>query len=168
MKNVPGPKSSSKVALFYVHSDLGILLTDPLLQSKFVGCKRLLQNLLARSNKSYQNVYIIFSVSGVSSVANIFEHMSRSRKVIVVLTRHFWNGMNEFELDQATTMYHEHDLDDIIVIKVGDVPPRRIPPHVYTQMRNDTFLEWEDDANALRTFKEKPIERLRNQNEHAN
>ena len=76
--------------------------------------------------------------------------------------------MNEFELDQATTMYHEHDLDDIIVIKVGDVPPKRIPAHLYKQMRNDTFLEWEDDANAIRTFKEKLKERLQTQNEHAN
>ena len=75
--------------------------------------------------------------------------------------------MNEFELDQATTLYHDHELEDIIVIKVGDVPARRVPVHLYSQMRNGTFLEWEDDENAIETFKRKLKDRLRGTGEHA-
>ena len=82
--------------------------------------------------------------------------------MIAVLTRHYYNGMNEFELDQATALLHEHELDDIIVIKVGDVPVRSVPPHLYAQMRNGSFIEWEDDENAINTFKEKLKDRLRN------
>ena len=81
--------------------------------------------------------------------------------MIVVLTQHYYNGMNEFELDQATALLHEHELDDIIVIKLGDVPPRRIPPHLYAKMRDGSFIEWEDNENAIITFREKLKDRLR-------
>ena len=93
--------------------------------------------------------------------------MSRSKKVIVVLTPLYINGMTEFELDQAITRYHDHDLEDIIVIKVGDVPARRVPVHLYSQMRNGTYLEWENDENAIETFKSKLRDRLRGTGEHA-
>ena len=75
--------------------------------------------------------------------------------------------MNEFELDQATTLYHDHELEDILVIKVGDIPARRVPVHLYSQMRKGTFLEWEDDENAIETFKRKLKDRLRGTGEHA-
>ena len=82
--------------------------------------------------------------------------------MIVVLTQHYLNdGMNIFELDQATTLYHDQELDDIIVIKVGDVPARRVPAHLYTQMRTGRFLEWDNDNNAIETFKDKLKDRLR-------
>ena len=93
--------------------------------------------------------------------------MSRSKKVIVVLTRNFCTGMNVFELEQAITLYHDHVLEDVIVIKVGDVPPEKVPVHIYSQMRNGTFIEWEDDENAKETFKGKLIDRLRGNGEHA-
>ena len=81
--------------------------------------------------------------------------------MIVVLTQHLFNdGMNEFELDQATIKYHDNELEDIIVVKVGDVPARRIPVHLHTQMRTGRFLEWEDDVNAIETFKAKLKDRL--------
>ena len=86
---------------------------------------------------------------------SIFEHMSNSRKMIVILSQHYLNDMNEFELDQATTLFHDHEVEDINVIKVGDVPARRVPVHLYTQMRNGMFLEWEDNVNARETFKGK-------------
>ena len=96
------------------------------------------------------------------AIANIFEHMSRSRKVIVVLTQHYLNdGMNIFELDQATTLFHDQELEDIIVIKLGDVPARKVPVHLYTQMRTGRFLEWENDPNSITSFKETLKDRLR-------
>ena len=96
------------------------------------------------------------------AIANIFEHMSRSKKVIVILTQHYLDdGMNIFELDQATTLYHDQELDDIIVIKVGDVPARRVPAHLYTQMRTGRFLEWEHNPDAIERFKAQMQDRLR-------
>ena len=82
--------------------------------------------------------------------------------MIVVLTQDYVSdGMNIFELDQATTLYHDQDLDDIIVIKAGDVPARRVPAHLYTQMRTDRFIEWENDPNSIEGFKAKLKDRLR-------
>ena len=69
--------------------------------------------------------------------------------------------MNEFELDQATALLHEHELADIIVIKVGDVPARRVPAHLYAHMSNGKFIEWENDENAINTFKDKLKDKLR-------
>lgn len=86
--------------------------------------------------------------------------MARSRSFIVVLSRYYFNEMNEFELDQATALLHDHELADIIVIKLGEVPARNIPPHLYTQMRKGMFIEWEDDEHAIQTFKGKLVERL--------
>ena len=97
----------------------------------------------------------------MSIVANIFEHMRQSRKVIVVLTRHYFTGMTEFELDQATALVHEHELEDIIVIKVGRVPAKRVPPHLYAKMSDGSFIEWEDNENAIITFKEQLKDKLR-------
>lgn len=94
-------------------------------------------------------------------MANITENMSMSRKVIVVLSKHYINGMNEFELDQATALLHDHRIDDVIVIKLGTVPARNIPGHIYSQMKNGTFIEWEDDENAIDTFRAKMKDRLR-------
>ena len=99
--------------------------------------------------------------SGASIVANIFEHMSRSRTVLIVLTRHYYNGMNEFELDQATAMLYGHELDDIIVIKVGDVPARRVPPHLFAKMRSGSFIEWDENEDAINIFRGKLKDRLR-------
>ena len=101
-----------------------------------------------------------YSISGASYVANIVENLAKSRSFIVVLSKHYFNGMNEFELDQATSLLHAHELADIIVIKLGEVPARNIPPHLYTQMRKGRFIEWEDDEHAIQTFKRKLIERL--------
>ena len=84
--------------------------------------------------------------------------------MIVVLTRNYCNGINEFELDQAMALQREGKLDDIIVVKIGDVPANRVPVHLYTQMRNGTFLEWEDDIDAIDTFKGKLKDRLKNTN----
>ena len=106
------------------------------------------------------------SILGASIVANIYEHMVKSRKVIVVLSIHYFNGMNEFELDVATTLLHDHDIEDIIVIKLGDLPARRIPNHLYRQMRNDMFIEWEDDENAKEAFLGKLIDRLQRRPEY--
>ena len=81
--------------------------------------------------------------------------------MIVVLTQHYLNdGMNLFELDQATTLYHDQELDDIIVIKVGDVQARRVPAHLYTQMRTGIFLEWEHEPNAIERVKSQVQDRL--------
>ena len=77
-------------------------------------------------------ITVLKRVTFLQVSANIFEHMSRSRKVIVVLIRHYFNGMNEFELDQATTLYHDHELEDIIVTKLRDVPATRVPVYLYT------------------------------------
>ena len=74
--------------------------------------------------------------------------------------------MNEFELDQATTLYHDHELEDINVVKVGDVPARRVPVYLYTQMRNGVFLEWKDGENAIETFKERLKDRFRVTGDH--
>ena len=92
----------------------------------------------------------------------MFEHMTKSRKVIIVLSQNYLNdGMNIFELDQATTLlYQDQELEDIIVLKVGDVPAYRVPKHLYTQMRTDRFIEWEDDQNAAERFKGKLRDRL--------
>ena len=107
-------------------------------------------------------IIVVFALLiGVSTIVNIFEHMSKSRKIIIVLTQHYLNdGMNGFELDQATTLYHEHELEDIIVIKIGDVPAKRVPVHIYTQMRKGTYLEWENNETAIQTFKEMLKDRL--------
>ena len=87
--------------------------------------------------------------------------MVTSRMVIIVLTQHFLNdGMNKFELDQATIRYHDQELDDIIVIKVGNVPARSVPAELYTQMRTGLFLEWEIDPNSIEGFKAKLKDRL--------
>ena len=80
--------------------------------------------------------------------------------MIVVLSVNYFNGMNEFELDQAITLLHDHEIEDIIVIKRGDIPARKVPKHLYRQMRTGMFIEWEDDKNAKETFRGKLIERL--------
>ena len=112
-------------------------------------------------------IIIVFS-SGASNVANIFEHMSRSRTVLVVLTRHYYNGMNEFELDQATAMLHEHKLSDIIVIEVGNVPTGRVPPHLYAKMRSGAFIEWGEEEDAVTVFREKLKDSLRGNSDPLN
>ena len=81
--------------------------------------------------------------------------------MIVVLTRNYRNAINEFELDQAMALQRKEKLQDIIVIKIGNVPANRIPVHLYVQMTNGTFLEWEDDINAIDTFKGKLKDRLK-------
>ena len=103
-----------------------------------------------------------FLVTGTRRVGNMFEHMTKSRKVIIVLSQNYVNdGMNIFELDQATTLlYQDQELEDIIVLKVGDVPTGRVPEHLYTQMRRDRFIEWEEGQNASERFKEKLRDRL--------
>ena len=101
-------------------------------------------------------------------VANIVENMTRSRKVIVVLSMTYLNGMNEFELDTATTLLHDHDIEDIIVIKLGDVPAKRVPNHLYRQMRYGMFIEWEDTVDAKETFLVKLRERLQRRIENDN
>ena len=100
-------------------------------------------------------------MAGVSTIANMFEHMSRSKKVIVVLTRNYSTGENVFELEQATTLYTDQRLEDIVVIKIGHVPAKRVPVALYSQMKRGTFLEWENDENAIVTFKQKLKDRLR-------
>ena len=105
-----------------------------------------------------------YFVTGTMAIANIFEHMTRSNKVIVVLTKNYVKaGINVFELDQATTLYNDQDIDDIIVIKVGHVPSGKVPVHLYTQMRTGKFLEWEDNEHAVEQFKEKLKDRLRDE-----
>ena len=82
--------------------------------------------------------------------------------MIVVLTENYVKaGINNFELDQAMTLYNDQDIDDVIVIKVGHVATENVPGHLYTQMRTGKFLEWEDDQNALEIFKGCLVERLR-------
>ena len=103
-----------------------------------------------------------FTVLGTRAIGNIFEHMSRSRKVIVVLTPDYVrDGRNLFELDQASTRFFDQDLEDIIVIKVGAVSPRSVPAQLYTQMRRGQFLEWEGDVHAVQRFKECLKDKLR-------
>ena len=101
-------------------------------------------------------------------VTNIVENMMKSRKVIVVLSMHYLNGMNEFELDTATTLLHDRAIDDIIVIKLGDVPAKRVPNHLYRQLRNGMFIEWEDTVDAKETFLVKLRERLQRRIENDN
>ena len=99
-------------------------------------------------------------------MANVVEHMDRSRKVIVILSRSYFNSLNEFELDQATFLLMEREIEDIIVVKLGDVPTKWVPKHLHRQMRTGMFLEWEDDENAREIFKGKLIDRLhRNPNQ---
>ena len=95
------------------------------------------------------------------AIANIFEHMTRSKNVIVVLTENYINdSMNKFELDQATTLYNDGDLDGIIVIKVGDVSARNVPAHLYKCMRRGEYIEWDDDEVAIQQFKEQLKDKL--------
>ena len=104
--------------------------------------------------------------TGATQVANVVEHMDRSRKVIVILSRSYFNSLNEFELDQATFLLMEREIEDIIVVKLGDVPTKWVPKHLHRQMRTGMFLEWEDDENAREIFKGKLIDRLhRNPNQ---
>ena len=64
------------------------------------------------------------------------------------------------ELYIATDLLHEREIEDIIVIKVGDVPQRKVPKQLYPQMRNGKFIEWEEDPNAKEVFRGKLIDRL--------
>ena len=82
--------------------------------------------------------------------------------MIIVLSQNYVNdGMNIFELDQATILlYQDQELEDIIVLKVGDVPAGKVPEHLYTQMRTDRFIEWEEGQNTSERFKEKLRDRL--------
>ena len=92
--------------------------------------------------------------------------MDRSKKVIVILSRNYFNGMNEFEFDQAMFLLIEKEIEDIIVVKLGDVSAKKVPKCLYRQMRTGMFLEWEDNEHSRETFKEKLIDRLnRNQNQ---
>ena len=52
------------------------------------------------------------------------------------------------------------------MIKVGDVPAKRVLVHLYTQMRNDTVLEWDADQNTIETFKGKLKDRLKTFSQH--
>ena len=82
--------------------------------------------------------------------------------MIVVLTENYIKaGINKFELDQAMTLYNDQNIDDVIVIKVGNVAAEDVPVHLYTQMRTGKFIEWEPDRNAIDTFKGCLQERLR-------
>ena len=84
----------------------------------------------------------------------------------MILSRSYFNGMNEFELDQATIRLQDHEIEDIIVVKLGDVPTKRVPKHLYRQMRTGMFIEWEDNENAKEAFKGKLIDRLHRKPNH--
>ena len=64
------------------------------------------------------------------------------------------------ELDRANMMLHERDLEDIIVVQIGPVTADKVPEELYTQMKKERFLQWEDNLEAIEHFKEALIDRL--------
>ena len=67
---------------------------------------------------------------------------------------------NSMELDRANMMLHERDIEDIIVVQIGPVTADKVPEELYTQMKRDRFLQWEDNPEAIEHFKEALIDRL--------
>ena len=99
--------------------------------------------------------------SGRSEIENIFENMCKSRKVMVVLSRHYLNAMNLFELDLATRLMYEGTIQKIILIYINNgLPLAKIPKHLVHTMRRNQVLEWADNAEARELVKHKIIELL--------
>ncbi|KAK3086728.1 hypothetical protein FSP39_022554 [Pinctada imbricata] len=94
---------------------------------------------------------------GIAIVDNIEKHMRLSRKVIVVLTNDYISKdrHSTFELQLALEMLKDREIEDIIVVMVGRVAVRRIPKYLKFMIEKRKFLEWEDDENSIRTFKER-------------
>ena len=88
----------------------------------------------------------------------------RSKKVIVVLSENYkqdpTKAENSMELDRANMMLHERDIEDIIVVQLGDVPADKVPGELYMQMKKERFLQWEDTPEAIEHFKEALTDRL--------
>ena len=103
-------------------------------------------------------------VSGAPKFDNINSFLEKSKKVIIILSEHYMQAPtmaeNSMELDRANIMLHERDIEDIIVIQLGDVAADNVPAELYTQMKKERFLQWEDDLEAIEHFKENLVDRL--------
>ncbi|WAR30663.1 TLR3-like protein [Mya arenaria] len=95
------------------------------------------------------------SEPGQSEVGQIFEAMSSSKKVIVVLSKHYLsNPMNSFELDLANQTMYEQKIEKIIVIHINKgLPNAKIPRRITAMMRRNVIVEWEEDGNAQKLAK---------------
>ena len=110
------------------------------------------------------SIYYRIFVSGAAKFDNINLSLLRSKKVIVVLSENYkqdpTKAENSMELDRANMMLHERDIEDIIVVQLGDVPAGKVPGELYMQMKKERFLQWEDTPEAIEHFKETLIDRL--------
>lgn len=104
------------------------------------------------------------AVPGAPKFDNINSFLEKSKKVIIILSEHYMQAPtmaeNSMELGRANIMLHERDIEDIIVIQLGDVAADNVPAELYTQMKKERFLQWEDDLEAIEHFKENLVDRL--------
>ncbi|WAR11558.1 TLR4-like protein [Mya arenaria] len=93
------------------------------------------------------------SVPGRSTVGQIFEAITASRKVIVVLSKNYLpNAMHLWELDQVHSSMLEREIENFIVIHIDKgLPNAKIPIEITAKMRRNDILEWteKEDAQAL-------------------
>lgn len=101
------------------------------------------------------------SVPGSSMISNISDNIEVSKKVIIVLTeKYLSSAKHKFKIDLAEWLKSLDTIDDIIVIKLRDVPYASIPKSLQRKVYRNEFLLWEDNVDAKKSFKLKLKEAL--------
>lgn len=99
---------------------------------------------------------------GNSEVGNIFEHMQLSRKVLIILSRHYLdNPMNLFEWDTAVRQMYSRHIEEIIIIDIdSELPRKKIPKHMRATLMRHEAITWTEDDAAQQLFKQQLKDRL--------
>lgn len=78
-----------------------------------------------------------------------------SRKVIVILSKHYLNSPRHmYEMDLANERMYNHQLEDVIVIHIDNgLPMTKIPKRIAHTLRRNTLIEWNDNDDSKACFK---------------
>lgn len=111
--------------------------------------------LITRQTYTIQVCVILLFSLGRSNTGNIFENMKRSRKILLVLSKHYLQSpMHMFEFDLATEMMYEGALEEIIVVHIEQgLPDKKIPKQLVHTMKRNKVVEWSEDPDAQEHFK---------------
>lgn len=94
------------------------------------------------------------AVVGRSLAGNIFENLSCSRKMLVVLSKDYLDAMHMFEFDLATNMMYEGKLEEIVIIHIEKgLPEKKLPKELSHTMKRNKVVEWSEDVNAQEHFR---------------
>lgn len=96
------------------------------------------------------------SEAGMSTIANMFEHMEASRKAIIILSNDYVSDSKyECELECVIHLKAKGVLEDYIVVASDYLRASRIPKVLHPIMKSEKYLQWEDKEDAVQTIKGK-------------